>query len=688
MNYKTSVLVSVLTVVVAITGCVTIEEQLNSPDPSTRLAGEHRLLTQARQSGKAEEILNAVKRIQTKSLLLEIAKNVSQKDIEEGKLAFLKLTDEKDFATLACSAVSPQIRRLAVAKVSQQETLLAICTRTRDSGIRKSAMDKLSSESLVRLPYSSALFSYWRKITDQKTLAKIYRDACGVLSKDDMKSIADKIEDEAILAEMVIPMPGHQLAIAQRNRENEIFELSNTIKELRDNAQRMTLAADHAKGNWNFREEKRLRGAVAVILTKISQNQNQLEVINSSPVTGLYITNDTDRTTLYGRIKNTDVFGRIVSSTDEYGRPLFTTREQLVPILEKMPEDKALEFVLGKLKGYDTSDWNRNRFWPLELAVSLAVVAEDSKTRVRLADAAIGKIEYIKDTCKSCLNFRLCWSSREESAAAKYAADFPLSEDEKVDVLFTEGLAKRRIAEIADENTARKALSSGRALDGKIEEELVKKIPGEKIDLALYESVRSENAKAVLYSKMPKSLKESISMASKAQGSAESSNASIKVSIDDVNIANINMNDVVAAIRTWQKERWNSDRIAKMRKSKGRVEVDDLRLSAHHKDLQPFLDIMVADYVIYVNVLDSFVDAQTPKDAVSMLLKSLSMDDFLKLAKDLAGTIDSAKSMKDNAGWKDAISIGKDMVTIYAVSASMTNASGILKGIFDQLMSK
>ena len=219
MSYKTSVLAVVLTVVMTITGCVTIEDQLNSPDPSTRLVGEHRLLTQARQSGKAEEVLNAVKRIQTKPLLLEISKNASQKSIEEGQLALSKLTDEKDFATLACLAVSPQIRRMAFARVSQQETLLAVCTRARDSGIRKSAMDKLSPESLSQLPYSPDLFPYWKKITDQKTLAKIYRDTCGVLSKDDMKSIADKIEDEAILEEMVIPMPGHQLAMVQRNRE-------------------------------------------------------------------------------------------------------------------------------------------------------------------------------------------------------------------------------------------------------------------------------------------------------------------------------------------------------------------------------------------------------------------------------------------------------------------------------------
>ena len=257
------------------------------------------------------------------------------------------------------------------------------------------------------------------------------------------------------------------------------------------------------------------------------------------------------------------------------------------------------------------------------------MIAKDSKTRVRLADAAIGKIEAVKDECRSCLNLRLSWNDREESAAVKYAVNFPLSEDERTEIIAMGGLAGRRVAEIIDEGTARKVLVSGRMLGKKIEETLVTKIPEEKIDIALYESVKSDDAKAALYEKMPKSVKESISTASSLQESTASSKPSMKISIGDVNVANINMDDVVAAIKTWQKDRWNSDKIVAIRKSKGRVGVDDLKISAHHKDIQPFLDIIVADYVIYVNILDSFVDAQTPEDAVAMLLKSLSMDDFL-----------------------------------------------------------
>lgn len=680
------VFIATTVISVAMTGCVSIEDQLNSQDPNVRVQGEYRLLTNARLSGKPEEVVSAINRIQTKSLLLEIAKNASQKRIGEGQAALSKLTDEKDFATLACSAEAPQIRRMAFAKVSKQETFLAICTQAGDPMIRKFAMDKLSPDNLAKLPYSSALLPYWKKITDQKTLAKIYRDGCGTFPQEDLKAIAEKIDDEAILEEMVIPPPGRETAMAQRNRENEIFKLSNEIKELRNKAEERNKDANRAKKNWDLREEKRARQEVYNLLAQITQIQKRLDLMKNSPVTGLYVTNRIAQAALYGRIKNADVFGRIATATDEYGRPLFKTREQLIPILEKMPEDKALEFALGKLKSFGIYQLGNDDLVPLEIAVSLAGVAKESKTRVRLAVEAFGRIESIKDECKK--DFRYNWRDSSEKFAREYAESFSLSEDEKAEILAMGSLAGRRVAEIAGEETARKALTSGRSLGRDIEEQLVAKIPADKIDLLLYESVKSKVAKDALYEKMSDSVKESINAASATQEATASNKPSVKVSVGDVNIATINMDDVVAAIKTWQKERWEADKIVAIRKSKGRVAVDDLKLSANYKGIQPLLDIMIADYIIYVNVLDSFVDAQTPKDAVAMLLKSLSMDDIVKMAKDFASAVDSAKSIKDNAGWRDVIPIGKDMVTIYAVSSSMTNASGILKGIFDKLMSK
>ena len=474
---------------VVLTGCVSIEDQLNSQDPSVRLRGEYRLLSNARLSGKPEEVANAVKRIQTKQLLLEIAKNASQKRIEEGRLAIAKLTDEKDLTELACSAQSPLLRRMAFDKVTREENFLAMCKQSGDSGIRKSAMERLSPESLSRLPYSSALIPYWTKIKDQKTLAKIYRDGCCTFSAEDLNTIAEKIDDEAILEEMVVP-PDPK---AVREREQEIKRTKRTLEM----SGRMSKMSDRNKSRAH---ESRQMPNEAETKAKLLKLQSECE--------NLYITNDIARAALFCRIKNPEVFGKIVSARDEYDRPLFKTREQLMPILEKMPEDKALEFALDKLKDYRTYNWNGNNFWALELATGLAGVAKESRTRVRLADVAFGRIEAIKEECSDSRNFRVNWGNADKANAAKYAGIFPLSEDEKAEILLNGGLAGRMVAEIAGEETARKVLATGRTFGKALEEKLVAKIPSEKIDLALYESVKPGIAKAGLYEKMPESVRE------------------------------------------------------------------------------------------------------------------------------------------------------------------------------------
>ena len=181
------------------------------------------------------------------------------------------------------------------------------------------------------------------------------------------------------------------------------------------------------------------------------------------------------------------------------------------------------------------------------------------------------------------------------------------------------------------------------------------------------------------------SVRSNVASGTSSKPTAPAKEKTVNLSVGNVNI---NMEEVRAAIKTWQKDRWNANVIDKAKKSAGKVSAADLKIEAKYKDLQPTFDLLVDDYVIYVNVLDSFADASNASDAVSQLMKAISFDDMVKMAKDIARAVDGAKSIKDKAGWRDALPIGKDIVTISAVSASMTNASGILKSIFDQIVKK
>ena len=173
-------------------------------------------------------------------------------------------------------------------------------------------------------------------------------------------------------------------------------------------------------------------------------------------------------------------------------------------------------------------------------------------------------------------------------------------------------------------------------------------------------------------------------------GTSVKSAAPVKENTANLSVGSvdINMEEVRAAIKTWQKDRWNADVIAKAKEAKGKVCATDLKVEAKYKDLQPTFDLLIDDYVVYVNVLDAFADASSAGDAVSRLTKAISFDDVVKMAKDIGKAAEGAKSIKDKAGWRDALPIGKDLVSISTISASMTNASGILKSIFDQVMKK
>lgn len=172
-----------------------------------------------------------------------------------------------------------------------------------------------------------------------------------------------------------------------------------------------------------------------------------------------------------------------------------------------------------------------------------------------------------------------------------------------------------------------------------------------------------------------------------AKASAPAKAASVTLTVNDLNL-NFDMEDIRGAIKEWQKDRWNADVIAKARETSGKVSAADLKMKSQYKELQSTFDLLVDEYVTYVNVIDSFADASSPSEAALNLTKAISLDDVVRMAKNLGQVVDDAKAIKDNASWTDAVTIGKDLVTISAASASMVNASGILKNIFEQITKK
>lgn len=150
----------------------------------------------------------------------------------------------------------------------------------------------------------------------------------------------------------------------------------------------------------------------------------------------------------------------------------------------------------------------------------------------------------------------------------------------------------------------------------------------------------------------------------------------------------IDVSALKASIKEWQNERWRQSDIVRSRQANGKVQMNDLHVVANYADLQPIFDLMVADYIVYVNVIDSFAEAKSVPEAMVEVSKSISLPDVIKMSTDIEKAVENAKTLKSKASWRDSVPIGKDMVAILKISSSMTNATGILKAILEQAVAQ
>ena len=514
------VISSVLVGAMAITGCMSIEEQLASNDPAIRKCGEERLLEESRRSGKPEDRIAAIKRIGSSDLLRDIAKCAKPaykaqgylvaSTIPEGQAALAKLTEEKDFAFLACVAESDEIRHAAIKKVNEQQLLIVICTKATDTKIRKSAMARLTSESLAQLPYSPAIFPYWSKIKDQQMLAKIYRDGCNRFSNGVLTNIAARITDSKLLEALVVP-PSHEVVEEEKRR---IEELECKMREAKDVFDTASRNADFCAKNFRLHEAAKERKKAMVAEAEVQRLQAKADNLMTYGSKIMFVTNDAARAVLYGRIKDMSVFTRMLSATDENNHPVFGTPDKILPVLAKMPEDKAVEFALDGLKNYNVYRWNRDEFLPLEIAAGIAGITKSQKTRADMAFKVLDKIESFRQWCAEQPMYS--WGMRDdqdEGNAKRIIAMFaPLSDDEKIAIVGMGGYAWRRLLGDLSADVAGRVLLSGHVLSAELEEKLSEKVLGDGINLKMYNAVKSDKAKKILAAKMPDDVKKEMQM--------------------------------------------------------------------------------------------------------------------------------------------------------------------------------
>ena len=171
-------------------------------------------------------------------------------------------------------------------------------------------------------------------------------------------------------------------------------------------------------------------------------------------------------------------------------------------------------------------------------------------------------------------------------------------------------------------------------------------------------------------------------------GDADSLNIAIKSSSNksEVNIT-VNKDDVKKVIAAWQTSRWKAKEIENARKKNGKVQIDDLKVQCNLSEMQPMVDLLVADYIIAVNLLDAFQATSDEAEAVKAFVAAISLEDVAKMMADAAKVTLSLKDLKEKAQnnkWK----FMKDSYLIASMSNSMTGGLKIVKTILEEELNR
>lgn len=299
--------------VLALAGCMSLEERLASNDAQVRREAEYELVSNSRRNGTEADRIAVINRVTDLDLLQEIAKtatpevkhgnSVTPSTIPDGTAALAKLNDQKILASLSCAAKAKEIRIAASGKVTDQTALVAVYSAARDTEVKKVVLDKMEAPSLQKLPYSVDLIPYWAKVSDQKTLARIYRDGYAKLAENERSELVRKFTEEAVIVEMVTSPSDQERRDEEWERERKGCELEGKMKSALENAKdREERAARHKRG-WEFGLAKDAEKEADEFKAKYAQAKKELNALRLAGPKWLYVTNDVARAALFGCLK-------------------------------------------------------------------------------------------------------------------------------------------------------------------------------------------------------------------------------------------------------------------------------------------------------------------------------------------------------------------------------------------------
>jgi hypothetical protein len=103
--------------------------------------------------------------------------------------------------------------------------------------------------------------------------------------------------------------------------------------------------------------------------------------------------------------------------------------------------------------------------------------------------------------------------------------------------------------------------------------------------------------------------------------------------------------------------------------------------------MQPIADLLIADYIMAVNLLDAFQSTPNEAEAIKALVAAISLEDVAKMMADAAKVTLSLKDLKEKAQ-NNKLKFMKDSYLIASMSNSMTGGFKIVKTILEKELNR
>lgn len=139
-----------------------------------------------------------------------------------------------------------------------------------------------------------------------------------------------------------------------------------------------------------------------------------------------------------------------------------------------------------------------------------------------------------------------------------------------------------------------------------------------------------------------------------------------------------------AKIREWKRTRWKADVIEAAKRAKGEVSVSDLTEKCATAELQPVMDLIVGDYVLLVNGIDAYADANNEREALANFCKRFSLSGVDKMLVRSDGLKNYLKNLRNTTSRFDLErlkGLGSDAVLIGKVTLNMIDVCGLAKDL-------